>query len=183
MRRILRIFVIVATVSILAVLIGGYFTPFEDRQGRCTICGENVYEKYTPLLGGHRWTFEMPSEVSRFYNRHNLGAHEHNWEYMGGFTRTNLYGYPAEYIYGPSDPLLLVPDDFMVEILMRLETREDQQRFIRALNDDDPYIRDQTRSHLYAAFPNSRGSLMEWWEIYKAEKDGIFVSSLIPHTE
>ena len=183
MRRILRIFGVLALISILAVLIGGYFVPFEDRQGRCTICGKSVYEKYTPLFGGRRWTFETNTPINRFYDQHELGPHEHHWEYMGGFTRTNLFGLPAEYIYGPSDPLMLVPDDFIVEILMRLETREEQQRFIRALNSDDLYVRNQARSHLYAAFPNSRGSLMEWWEIYKAEKNGIFITGLIPATE
>lgn len=180
MRRTLRIIITVVALAVTAFLVVGYFVPFEDRQGRCTICGKHVYEKYTPLFGGIRWTFEMDGPISRFYDQSNLPEHEHNWEFMGGFTKTNLYGIPAEYMYGPSDPLMLVPDDSVLYVLTRLETRDEQLRFISALNCDDLYVRNQTRLHLYTAFPDSYGSLMEWWEIYREEKNGIFPSELIP---
>jgi len=173
---------IVAIVSpILIILFGvlGYMAPFRDREGRCPVCGMRILEKNSSWLSEPIiYTRETP--LSRFYYRQELPEHEHPWEYMGGTMLTNLYGYPAEYEFEPSDPLLLVPDQYIIEVLRRLEVSEAQIEFLRALNCDDEYIRETVRAELYASYPGGIGSLSRWWEEFITDRGGIVPSSVLP---
>jgi hypothetical protein len=93
---------------------------------------------------------------------------------------TNLYGYPAEYEFEPSDPFLLVPDEFIIEVLMRLEVNDARIEFLRAINCDDDYVKRTVRAELYADYPGAIGSFMEWWEKFIEARDGVVPCSVLP---
>jgi len=165
-----RIFVSLMPILLVIMLIAGYFMPFEDREGRCTICGKKVFQRTSPWLSQPVNVYRS-TWMSNWYDRHDMPDHEHNFEFLGGLTTTNLYSYPAQYEFERSDPLLIVTDEFMVSLLNRLETREKQIELIRAINSCDDYVRETVREHIYAACPGGLGSFIVWWEEFLELRD------------
>ncbi len=178
-RKIFRFAAFAIPLVFVALLVGACFAPCEDYQGRCTVCGLRVYEKRVSFLSEPIRLIQK-TKLSRFYEESGLPAHEHRWEYMGGTVKTNLYGYPTRYEFERSDPLLLVPDYFLIEVLRRLEFREAQKELLRGLNCDDEGVRETVREHLYAAYPNGMGSFMRWWEEYITGRQGQVPSAVLP---
>jgi len=156
----------------VAALITGAYAPFHDREGRCTICGMRILEKSSPWLS-QPILHATNTRLSINYVHSGLPDHEHNWEYMGGYMDTNFYGFPAEYVFDRTDPLLLVSDEYLLEIHRRLE-------LLRALNCDDEYVRDTVRSNLYAHYPNRIGSFLAWWDAFMVERQGVVPCELLP---
>ena len=166
-------------VWIVATLVTGFFMPFEDRQGVCTVCGMQIYEKKSTWLN-EPITVIRPSRLSGYYKKVGLPDHEHNWEYMGGVVKTNLYGIPARYDLVRSDPLLIVPQNFILNVLERLEKRNAQIEFLRALNSTDIKFRDDVRAHLYESYPGQIDGFLEWWEIVMTARHGVAPSDILP---
>ncbi len=177
--KILRIFGIVSPLIIVAVLVTGAIAPFHDREGRCTLCGKRILEKTSPWLD-QPITHTFNTRLSVHYENEGLPEHEHNWEFMGGYMDTNFYGFPAVYEFDRTDSLLLVSDDYLLEILRRLEFRDAQIEFLRAVNCDDEYVRTSTRAELYAHYPGRVGSFIAWWDAFMDQRGGLVPCELLP---
>jgi len=167
------------TVWFTVILVAGFFMPFEDRQGVCTVCGMQIYEKKSSWLNDPIHVARQ-SRLSGYYKKVGLPDHEHNWEYMGGVVKTNLYGIPARYDFLRSDPLLIVPQYFILNVLERLEKRNAQIELLRALNSTDIKFRDDVRAHLYESCPGQIERFFEWWEIVMTARQGEAPSDILP---
>jgi hypothetical protein len=178
-RRFVRLVSSLFLLAVVAFLVVGYFMPFEDREGRCTICGMQVYEKSSLWLK-QPITITRDTPLSRYYEQAGLPEHEHRWEFMGGVTYTNLFSIPGRYEFERSDPLLLVPDDFMIEVLRRLSVPEAQVELLRGLNCDDEDVREEVREHLYISYPGAIGSFLAWWEEYISGRGGVVPCAALP---
>jgi len=168
------------TVSLLVIfIVAGFFIPFSDREGVCSVCGMKIYEKQSD------W-FEKPfrytriTSLSNYYQSVELPDHEHNWEYLGGVVKTNLYGFPAVYDLERSDPLLLVPQRYIIDVLEKLEKRNAQIELLRALNSTDEGLKDSVRTQLYESFPGKMERFLEWWELVMESREGITPSEILP---
>lgn len=177
MRRALKIAGIVSTLIVLIFLAVGFTTPFDDREGKCTICGMMVFQKTSDRFD-EPFLILRDTDFSRYYQSSGFPDHEHNWEFLGGVTRTNLFSFPGKYEFERSDEFLLVKDDFLIGIMERLPDTESRLNLLRAINCDDLKIRKEVRKEIASRYPNGMGGFMEWWKKY-SERIKKFESSII----
>jgi hypothetical protein len=179
MRKFLKILGWTSTISILLIITFGFTVPFEDRDGKCTICGMYVFEK-TSTRFNKPFLVPRQSQVSRYYSSAGLPSHEHHWEFLGGVTYTNLFSYPANHNLKRSDGFLIVQDEFLVQILERLSDNESRLELIRAINSDDEYIRDRVRNEIAMRSPGGIGGFMGWYADFLNSLDGQIECSILP---
>jgi hypothetical protein len=173
----LRIAGRIAPFLIIAFLVVGYLMPFEDYQGQCTICGTKIFRRTSPWLADPI-DVTSDSKLSRFYASMDLPEHEHQWEFVGGYTKTNLFSVPSRYQFERSEVLLLVPEERIIEILSRVELKNAQIELIRAINCDDEDVRELVRQNLY----EMRGvdDFIKWWEEFAKTWNHDFPCSVLP---
>jgi len=163
----------------IALIVAGFFTPFDDREAVCSVCGVKRYEKHASWLS-ESITYTRPTRLRIYYNGNHLPEHEHNWEYMGGVFHTNLYGVPSVYEYERSDPLYAVSQTYLIQILNRLEKRNAKIELLRGINCDDEDLRADVRSHLYEYYPAKIDRFLEWWDVVMTSRQGEVPSEILP---